>query len=131
MDVDARVEALQEELARAREQIARLEAALGMDLITPFEWGLTGAEMRLFGGLMARTVLTKAAAMAVLYRDFGRDEAEPKIVDVLVCKARKKLKPFGIAIETVWGQGYRLSAESKAEAQIQIERAGVMDGADA
>ncbi|MDE3830273.1 helix-turn-helix domain-containing protein [Sinorhizobium meliloti] len=28
--------------------------------------------------------------------------------DVFVCKMRKKLARFGVTIETVWGQGYRL-----------------------
>ncbi len=40
--------------------------------------------------------------------DYGFDEREIKIVDVFVCKARKKLKPLGIEIETVWGRGYRI-----------------------
>lgn len=35
-----------------------------------------------------------------------------KIVDVFVCKMRKKLRPYGITIDTVWGRGYLLTAES-------------------
>lgn len=46
--------------------------------------------------------------MAVLYRDDGKDEAEIKIIDVLVCKMRAELRPFGVEIETVRGAGYRL-----------------------
>lgn len=114
MDVDARVDALAEENGRLREQIARLEAALGLGFVAPIEWRATATEARLFGALLARELLTKDAAMAVLYRDFGKDEPEPKIVDVFICKLRKKLKPFGIAIETVWGVGYRVGPEVKA-----------------
>ena len=40
--------------------------------------------------------------------DIGFDEREIKIVDVFVCKARKKLQPLGVNIETVWGRGYRI-----------------------
>jgi DNA-binding response OmpR family regulator len=36
------------------------------------------------------------------------EEPEIKIIDVWVCKLRKKLRPLGVNIETVWGRGYRL-----------------------
>ncbi len=38
------------------------------------------------------------------------DEPEVKIIDVLVCKLRKKLAPAGAdnVIGTVWGRGYRM-----------------------
>lgn len=115
MDVDARVEALEEEGERLREIIARLERALGMEFIAPVEWRLTGSESRLIGALIAREILTKDAGMAALYRDFGKDEPDPKIFDVFVCKIRKKLRLFGIEIATLWGVGYRLTPQSRAE----------------
>lgn len=120
MDVAARIEGLEAENARLRERIAQLEAAVGMALVTPLEWRLTPAEMRVFGVIMAREMATKDAVMAALYRDEGREEAEIKIVDVFVCKIRRKLKPFGIGIETVWGRGYRMGREAKALAEAQI-----------
>ncbi|MFC3071509.1 winged helix-turn-helix domain-containing protein [Shinella pollutisoli] len=39
---------------------------------------------------------------------FIDDAPEIKIVDVLVCKIRKKLTGLDIPIHTVWGEGYRL-----------------------
>jgi two-component system cell cycle response regulator CtrA len=114
VDANARIEALEEERERLVEQIARLEHALGLSFIAPVEWRLTGSEARVVGALIARESLTKDAGMAALYRDFGKDEPEPKILDVFVCKIRKKLKPFGIEILTLWGIGYRLTAESRA-----------------
>ena len=38
----------------------------------------------------------------------GMDEPEMKIIDVFVCKVRKRLERAGLrnAIETVWGHGY-------------------------
>jgi hypothetical protein len=59
--------------------------------------------------------------MVGLYGDRPNLDPEIKIVDVYVCKARKKLKGFGVEIETVWGRGYRLSAECKAIAQGLLE----------
>lgn len=125
MDVDARVEALEARNERLLEQIARLEAALGLDLVAPLGWGLTVQEGRLLGALVSRDVVTKDAGMAALYRDFGKDEPDPKILDVFICKMRPKLRRAGVEIETVWGVGYRIAAEGR-----QVVRAA-MPGAPA
>jgi hypothetical protein len=39
-----------------------------------------------------------------------------KIIDVFICKLRKKLTPHNIKIETVWSQGYMISAENRERA---------------
>ena len=60
-------------------------------------------------GVRRGAVLSKASFINHLYG--GRDEPESKIVDVFVCKLRHKLEKAGLkgaAIETVWGQGYKL-----------------------
>ena len=114
MDVDARLEALEAENERLRDELDLLKESLGMDFIAPIEWGLTGSETKVFGRLLKTPVATKDALMATLYRDTGRDEAEIKIVDVFICKMRKKLAPFDIEIHTVWGVGYQLTPQSKA-----------------
>jgi two-component system, cell cycle response regulator CtrA len=53
-------------------------------------------------------VLTKEALMNHIYG--GMDEPEIKIIDVFVCKLRKKLALAGAdnLIETVWGRGYTI-----------------------
>ena len=38
----------------------------------------------------------------------GSDKPEIAIVDVQVCKIRKKLSELGLTIVTEWGRGYRL-----------------------
>ncbi len=45
----------------------------------------------------------------------GRSE-EPgiKIVDVFICKLRRKIKPFGVSINTIWGQGWALERKAAA-----------------
>jgi two-component system cell cycle response regulator CtrA len=53
------------------------------------------------------TTLTKETFLNHLYGEM--DEPEAKIIDVFVCKLRKKLNAFTNGrdyIETVWGQGY-------------------------
>jgi two-component system cell cycle response regulator CtrA len=51
-------------------------------------------------------VLSKEAILDHLYG--GLDEPNPKIIDVFVCKIRKKLQALGVDdfIETNWGRGY-------------------------
>lgn len=54
-------------------------------------------------------VVSKAKFLDHLYS--GMDEPEVKIIDVFICKLRKKLEAIGNdapKIETVWGRGYRI-----------------------
>ncbi|MGO8401347.1 winged helix-turn-helix domain-containing protein [Rhizobium ruizarguesonis] len=44
------------------------------------------------------------------------DEPEIKIVDVMICKIRKKVATLGLAIETQWGAGYRMLPRGVAAA---------------
>lgn len=37
-----------------------------------------------------------------------------KIIDVMICKLRRKLRGTGVEILTNWGRGYHLTAETKA-----------------
>lgn len=116
MDVERRLEVVEQENLLLRERIAFLEAILIDCARLPVEWGLTQQETRVFGTLVNREVATKDAVMAALYSDRAgaEGEVEPKIVDVFVCKIRKKLKPFGIEIRTVWGQGYALNPDVRS-----------------
>jgi two-component system cell cycle response regulator CtrA len=70
-------------------------------------------------------VVRKDAMLSQLY---SIDEAEPdqKIIDVFICKLRKKLAAAGAAglISTVWGAGYRLE-ELTAEDDTLAARAGL------
>lgn len=72
---------------------------------------LTGKEYQVLELLSLRkgTTLTKEMILNHLYG--GMDEPEMKIIDVFVCKMRKKIsKATGgdNYIETVWGRGYAL-----------------------
>jgi two-component system cell cycle response regulator CtrA len=69
---------------------------------------LTGKEYAILELLVLRKgmVLTKEAFLNHLYG--GMDEPEMKIIDVFICKLRKKLVQAGAdnLIGTVWGRGY-------------------------
>jgi two-component system cell cycle response regulator CtrA len=71
---------------------------------------LTKQEQGIFEALVDRpgSVVTKGQIMTALYHEM--DEPQQKVVDVFVCKLRKKLAPVCRDVEviqTVWGQGYR------------------------
>jgi two-component system cell cycle response regulator CtrA len=72
--------------------------------------GLTVIEGGILSLLASRSgLVTKQTIMDVVYQ--GRDEPQIKIVDVFVCKLRKKIQRAtgGLdVIETVWSQGYRM-----------------------
>lgn len=108
VDADQRIRVLQDENALLREQVADLQRQLTANWVSPIEWRLTKRENGVMSVLVARGLATKDAIMAGLYSDKIGEEPEPKIVDIFICKIRKKLEPFGIQIETRWGQGYYL-----------------------
>ena len=73
---------------------------------------LTGKEYQIFELLSLRkgSTITKDMFLNNLYG--GMDEPEIKIVDVFICKLRKKLADANAGesyIETVWGRGYVLT----------------------
>ena len=79
---------------------------------------LTGKEYQMLELLSLRkgTTLTKEMFLNHLYG--GMDEPELKIIDVFICKLRKKLTEAtgeDSCIETVWGRGYVLREPSGSE----------------
>jgi two-component system, cell cycle response regulator CtrA len=78
---------------------------------------LTGKEYQMLELLSLRkgTTLTKEMFLNHLYG--GMDEPELKIIDVFICKLRKKLAACADGrhyIETVWGRGYVLRDPQEA-----------------
>src|SRR6267142_1918608 len=82
---------------------------------------LTGKEYQMLELLSLRkgTTLTKEMFLNHLYG--GMDEPELKIIDVFICKLRKKLANASEGrnfIETVWGRGYVLREPHEHEERI-------------
>jgi two-component system cell cycle response regulator CtrA len=81
---------------------------------------LTTKEFQVLEALAMRrgSTLTKEMILNQLYS--GMDEPELKIIDVFICKLRKKLTSASGGrdfIETIWGRGYTLREFSEAEQQ--------------
>ena len=86
---------------------------------------LTGKEYGILELLALRkgTTLTKEMFLNHLYG--GIDEPELKIIDVFVCKLRKKLTQAGQGenyIETVWGRGYMLQDPQEEPPRLPSRR---------
>jgi two-component system, cell cycle response regulator CtrA len=82
---------------------------------------LTGKEYQMLELLSLRrgTTITKEMFLGQLYG--GMDEPEIKIIDVFICKLRKKLAVASGGkdyIETVWGRGYLLREPQEVKAKM-------------
>ena len=95
---------------------------------------LTGKEYSILELLVMRKgmVLTKEVFLNHLYG--GMDEPEMKIIDVFICKLRKKLAEAGAphVIGTVWGRGYMVrDAGSHPMLAPAVPQAGGLGSPDA
>lgn len=107
--LQARVDELEEENRQLKDQL------LDVTWEPPLEIGLTGKEAALIAILMKQKgVVSKESLLGTMYQLMTDDPPELKIIDVFVCKARKKLRPYGLEIATVWGRGYELPEATKA-----------------
>jgi two-component system cell cycle response regulator CtrA len=112
MDMQARIDVLERENEELRETIAILRSENVHDewMAAP-ELMLTAKEEEICRVLLKRSRVHREALHRLLY--LQEPETELKIIDVFVCKVRKKLAPFGVVIQTIWGQGYTLAEGSR------------------
>lgn len=80
------------------------------------KYGLTMSEAALLRCLMARPGVT--LSKEALHLATCREDVGIKIIDVYICKIRRKLQmtKAPIWIETVWGHGYKLVGDMQAAA---------------
>jgi two-component system, cell cycle response regulator CtrA len=82
---------------------------------------LTGKEYAMLELLSLRKGMTLTKEMFLNHLYGGIDEPEVKIIDVFMCKLRKKLAGASGGknyIETVWGRGYVLRHPTEEEVKI-------------
>ena len=80
---------------------------------------LTGKEYQMLELLSLRKGMTLTKEMFLNHLYGGMDEPEVKIIDVFMCKLRKKLANASGGknyIETMWGRGYMLRHPTEGEA---------------
>lgn len=106
-------------LQEALDRVEELENLLACKDKRPL-WGLTRTEWSLLQFLLSRQIATKEALYTLLYG--GDSNVELKIIDVFLCKIRKKLCTLGIKIETVWGRGYWIKETEKVKLRRLMEQ---------
>lgn len=80
----------------------------------PGAWLLTEAEERLVLLIASRAVLARRDAHVIFYGERPEyDQPDPKVFDAWVCKIRTKLAPYGISVDSVWGTGWSMDADSR------------------
>jgi two-component system cell cycle response regulator CtrA len=85
---------------------------------------LTGKEYAILALLAARPGLTTSKEMILNHLYGGVNEPEIKIIDIFVCRLRRKLRNVSNGadyIETVWGRGY-VFAEPRESVDVKTRR---------
>ena len=112
------------ELQQLRDRVAELEELLGMK--TPQSpcrlLHLTPTEEKLCGLLLKRPLVTQDIFFVAVYGNLLEcDQPKERMLDVYICKLRKKLSPLEIEITTRPWVGYYLPAESKSKLVALLE----------
>lgn len=120
-----RVAELLDEIEDLKATIRGYQEAMRPVATTPSDWHLTATEENLLLGIYAARgmVAHRERMMTALYGVGNDHEPQLKTLDVHLAKLRKKLREAnaGIAIETVWGRGWRLDPDSHAKLKAAIE----------
>lgn len=91
-------------------------------------FGITRLQSTVLSVLLKRDHAEKETLHnAVERRRFNRqskphnmEPTDPKMVDVVICQLRKKLKPLGIFIKTAWGSGYYMENADRKKAMAVL-----------
>ena len=119
----ARIDELEEALRQAHEANENASPL-------PASWQLTATESRFLQvlGMAKGYVRSKERLLVALY---GLEaDVDIKIIDVFACKLRRKLAGTGIEIQTVWGEGYRLTDASLDAYRRALSEAAPVQAAD-
>lgn len=84
---------------------------------------VTPLQASLLAVLLIRTEASKDALHQVIQsRSRRREESNPKIVDVIICHLRKRLKPAGLVVHTLWSRGYYIEPAQRKFIMDMLER---------
>lgn len=97
----------------AIERIRQLEDEAGMAFQSHPYHGFTEMEDCMLGAIAAAPHIATRERIYTLLYGMHEDPPNQKILDVYLSKLRKKLTPYEIKIETVWGRGYYMSPDDR------------------
>lgn len=106
-----------------RARVAALERILGQHLRMPAEFELTGHEEAIVLALYKQQQITNPGLWEILYGHLPiADQPTSKVIDVMMHHIRKKIGrlPHCLVIETVWGEGFRMTTASREKLREMI-----------
>ena len=114
---------LRDEISLLKEENRQLREALAPAKAWPRELGLTKTEKSILNCLLASAgrSLSKFKIHDWLYSGHS-DSPGDKIIDIYICKIRKKLKPYDVIIDTDWGSGYYIDLANAQKLQNLVEK---------
>jgi hypothetical protein len=118
---DATIKSLREEVDTLKERVRQLEDICREPRPLPRRLGLSKREDEVVRILLKMGAVSHEAMTTILCPDTSPGYDYGKF---FVCKARIKLKKFGITIDTRWGWGYEMSAEARAKLRAVEVSAG-------
>lgn len=83
---------------------------------------LTRLQAAVFATLIKRPSVTKDQLHQAIEnnRDPNQDPTDQKMVDVVICHIRKKIKDHLLTIETIWGIGYSMKVDARERVMTLI-----------
>lgn len=113
IDTAATIAMLRAQLAERDEEILQLKAAGAPLLVLPHCISLLPQEAQLLGALFARPgqYVPRQAVVPFIDRPRGGDP-DPRNIDVLAFRLRKKLAKYTISIASIRGRGYSIPPDS-------------------
>lgn len=113
------------ELQRLRDRIEELEQVLGIDrsMVNRIRGALqvTRDQAKMLAMLIGRNVVTREAMYAVIYGARPVcDQPDVNMIDMQLSKLRRSLAPHGVAVRTLWGEGWQISIDDKAKVRRVI-----------
>ena len=100
------------------EKIRQLERELyGRSWEAPKELRLTKLEVVIVVTLLANNRVCSTSLLIDATRGRGTHTNNPNsnLIDAKICHIRAKLRPYGLRVETVWGTGYKIEDETRAQ----------------
>jgi two-component system cell cycle response regulator CtrA len=111
-----------QDLDTALERIRQLEELMGVGFMVHPSLGLTRLEEAMLGAIYAANhTVTRDRVFDLLF-GLHDDPPEPKIMDVAMSHLRRKLRPLGVHITTVWGRGWYLAPAERAKIEPYLFR---------
>lgn len=85
---------------------------------------MTRLQAAVFVAILHRPEITKDQVHTAIEntRSPNSDPTDQKMIDVVICHIRKKIKEHGIALRTRWGQGYSLPNAERDKVLVLLDQ---------